>query len=208
MLWYKSLVDSPYKEQVIQNLDLSFVVSLSQLVDNSCDVMVMNDMFLYDQPRIRPWIRLISNKLDMTFRMHASLCIKHFLHHQQLIVTSLLECKPSDQDTGSICKNPGFYHHLCICYILQEIDNICSLVMNCSCPYLSVIWVFIALMGQVWDISSEYDGEKWLISPGQMTFSNAYSWKKILYCDANFTDIFLERPIDNKSALIQVMAWW
>ena len=39
------------------------------------------------------------------------------------------------------------------------------------------------------------------------TFSYAFSWKKSFVYDSNFSGIVPEGPIENKLALVQVMAW-
>ena len=39
------------------------------------------------------------------------------------------------------------------------------------------------------------------------TFSYAFSWKKSFFYDSNFSEIVPEGPIENKLALVQVMAW-
>ena len=42
----------------------------------------------------------------------------------------------------------------------------------------------------------------------QSVFSNAFSWmKRFFYFDSNFTEVFPKGPIDNTSALVQVMVW-
>ena len=43
------------------------------------------------------------------------------------------------------------------------------------------------------------------IFPNALSFSNA-SWMKVLYFDSYFTEVYSKRPINNKSALVRVMA--
>ena len=52
--------------------------------------------------------------------------------HQKSIVTSSVECKPSEWDTGSMCEDHGIYHHLWIC-VRNGIIYVCTLVTNCFC---------------------------------------------------------------------------
>ena len=41
----------------------------------------------------------------------------------------------------------------------------------------------------------------------QTPFSNAFSWEKFVCFDSTFHKFVPEDPIDNKSALVQEMAW-
>ena len=46
-----------------------------------------------------------------------------------------------------------------------------------------------------------------MAATSQTTFPNAFSWMHLLYFDSNFTGYVSKGPIDNKPALVQVMAW-
>ena len=76
--------------------------------------------FLHDRLWISLWIKSISNELDITIHLIASQLSGHVAlwHHQQSIVTSSAEWKPSKGDTGRMCKDRRFYHDLWIRYVL------------------------------------------------------------------------------------------
>ena len=63
-----------------------------------------NLSFLHDWPWISPWIKSISNELDITCHVLAS----QLSGHRQSIVTSSAECKASEWDTGMMCEDPRF----------------------------------------------------------------------------------------------------
>ena len=61
-------------------------------------IRCMNLFFSQDRPWILPWIKSISNELPAIIHVIASQLSGHC--HQQSIVTSSAECKPSESDTG------------------------------------------------------------------------------------------------------------
>ena len=94
--------------------------------------------FLHDRQWISPWMKSISNELDIT------LC---FLHNclaivtlSSMIVMSSTERKPRERDTGTMCEDRRINRHLWVHYIVQYY------VTNCFCTHLSVILVFISLV--------------------------------------------------------------
>ena len=93
----------------------------------------MNTVFLQDRLWISPWIKSISNELDIIIRVTI---VWPSWHHHQAIVMSSTELKQREWDTGMMCKDS-----LC-----QVRNKIMSLVTNCFGAHLSVISVFISLV--------------------------------------------------------------
>ena len=77
------------------------------------------EAFLHDRPWISPWIKSIFNEFDITCHMLASQLSGHcdvifnwLWCHQQNVI------KASEWDTGMICEDRHFYHHLWIRYFV------------------------------------------------------------------------------------------
>ena len=62
------------------------------------------DAFLHDWPWISPWIKSMSNELDHYSRDGITI-VWSLCHHQQSIVTSSAEPRPSKWDIGTMCKD-------------------------------------------------------------------------------------------------------
>ena len=68
--------------------------------------------FVHDWPWLWPWIKSISNKLNIAFRVRASQLLRHVMYlwrHQLSTMTSLAERNPSEWKTGLICKDRNFF---------------------------------------------------------------------------------------------------
>ena len=73
------------------------------------EVRVWNN-FLHDRPWISPWIKSLSNELDIIF-LRDRITIWPLWRQQQSIVTSSAECKSMREDRR-------FYRHLRIGYVV------------------------------------------------------------------------------------------
>ena len=88
--------------------------------------------------KISPWIKSTSNELDITFHVIASQLSGHcgaisnrLWRHQHNVIRTR-HC----DDMWRL----SFQRHLWISCVVQEWNNVCTLVTNCLCVHSSVIW--------------------------------------------------------------------
>ena len=93
--------------------DICFVVCAMWCVLH-CMYHVMYASFLHDRPWILPWIKSISNELDITIHVIAS----QLSCYCEVISTRSAEQKPSERGTGTMCKDRRFYRHLLLRYVV------------------------------------------------------------------------------------------
>ena len=81
------------------------LVFLMRLAINIYIDSASKDYFLHEQPWISLWISNIT-------------IVSLLWRYQKSIVTSSAERRPSEWDTGMMCKDHCFYRHLCIRYVM------------------------------------------------------------------------------------------
>ena len=78
-------------------------------------------IFLHDRPWISSWIKTISNELDIIIQAIASQLSSHCDVISNRLWCQQQNCKRSEWDTGSMCQDNCFYHHLWNRYVVLEI---------------------------------------------------------------------------------------
>ena len=109
-----------------------------------CDCKTM--IFLHDRPWISPWIKSISNELDITCHVFAS----QLSGHCDVIANRLWRyqqnVKGARHGTGIMCEDPRFIVIYRFAMSCKKWNNVCTLVTNCFCTHPSIILVFISLV--------------------------------------------------------------
>ena len=100
-------------------------------------------VFLHDRPWISPWIKPISDELDITIHMIAS----QLFRYCDVISNQLWRHQPSEDrasKTRGRCVNIVvfivFYWFVMSC---KKYNNVCTLVTNCFCAHSSVMLCLI-----------------------------------------------------------------
>ena len=105
----------PNRHQAINNHHANFTVSIV----SQQSLMQHKHHFLHDRSWISPWIKWISNELDITVHMIASQLSGH-CDVISMIVMSSAERKPSEWDMGTMCKDHRFYCYLWMCWCVKN----------------------------------------------------------------------------------------
>ena len=100
--------------------------------------------FLHDQPWILPWIKSISNELDITIHVIAP----QLSGHSDVISNGLWR---HQQNENWACETRGQCVKIVVFIVIygfvmscKKWNNVCTLVTNCICAHSSVILVFIS----------------------------------------------------------------
>ena len=107
--------------------------------------------FLHDQRWISPWIKPISNELDITCHVFGS----QLAGHCDVITNRLWR---HQQNVKRASETRGWHATILVFSVIdgfvmlcKKKNNVCTLVTNCLCAHLSVILVFISLVAaQLW----------------------------------------------------------
>ena len=85
--------------------------------------MYIYSHFLHDRPWISPWIKSISNELDITIIM---ITLQLFRYCD--VISNRLWRHQQKEDTGTVCKYRRFYRHLWIRYVVTKLVKSHSLL--------------------------------------------------------------------------------
>ena len=103
-------------------------------------------MFLCDRPWTSPWIKSISDELDIINHV-----ITSQLSHYCDAISNRLWCHQQNEDWGR--ETSGHCVKIVIFMVIygflmscEKWNNVCTLMTNCYCAHLSVIFVLISLL--------------------------------------------------------------
>ena len=99
---------------------------------------------LHDRPWILPWIKPISNELDIIIHVIASQLSDHCD-----VISNRLQCHQQNEDRasetrGRCVKIVSFIVNYGFVMSCKKWNNVCTLVTNCFCTHSGVIVVFIS----------------------------------------------------------------
>ena len=118
------------------------------LVRINIDWGYLNCYFLHDRPLISPWIKSISNELDITIPVMASqlpgpcgVISNRLWRHQQNV--------DRKSETRGRCVRTVVFIVICgFVMSCKKWNNVCTLMTNCLCTHFSDILTFISFVAE------------------------------------------------------------